>query len=220
MPNCDQIAQELEHLKRTVKQVQASLAGAVGSAKYALVNCIRALNQQIAQQQHALNVCQGTREPLYTQFTGTATITTSYGSAPGPYKKDIVLGIRFDASRTGLEITVFPAITVGPFSTPIGSNTTTITMYSGGRGSFNTDTGAIGLSLALFFNHSADFPLYEEDSKLPLLVGTGSNGRLTGAPFNPATLAVTLVGSGTFREGIMDGNNADVTISGSFADRP
>lgn len=223
MPHCNPIRQELADLQAEKRALQADLAQASGNMKWGILRQIAGLATLILTKQQELNACLREHngcQPLSTIFNCTATLTTTHPSAPGPYMNTLALGVWFDCARTQLLITSFPPITVGPFPTPIGSNTTVITMNGGGVGSFDVHTGAIAIPLSLFFDQTIDLPLLIEDSTLPIMLGTGNAGSLTGSPFNPATRAATLVGTGVFNDGILGGFRADLVVAGSFVDQP
>lgn len=132
----------------------------------------------------------------------------------------MALGTMFNAARTIVQVTSFPPIIVGPFSTVVGPNTTTITHSAGGIGRFTETTGDIAVSIDLFFNHSIDILFYEEDSTLPFMLGTGSSGTLVGAPLNRGTCGLTLVGTGVFSGRFLGSSLATLTIAGALADLP
>ncbi|MBU7581838.1 MAG: hypothetical protein KAF91_02810 [Nostoc sp. TH1S01] len=222
---CIDIKQELEALVAERTDLQDELDTASPNQKPAIISQIKQLNKQISLKRNELDACLGIENvpPLLTTFTGTSKLTTSYPSAPGPFINSITLGLFFSAGKTTLrsvQITSFPNIVTDPFDTPIGKNVTTVKKISGGGGSFSHSNGSMSLGLTLRFDHSIDFPLFEEDSNLDLVLGTGSLGNLKGSPFNPATRELTLVGMGTFQGGILGGSTGTLIISGKLADTP
>jgi hypothetical protein len=146
-------------------------------------------------------------------FTGNATITTTYAQAPGPYVESIEIGLNFNDARTAINITSFPVIKTEPFSTPFGTNVTTITKIGGGSGTYNA--GAISMPLTLRFDHSIDLPLFQEDSTLEVVLSTDPPG----TPVDTAG-AVKLVGAGNFQGGILNGSTGTLIIEGTVAPVP
>src|SRR6266581_7209245 len=88
----------------------------------------------IAAKEHDYDQCRvahGGKLDEAVTFTGNATMTTSNNNAPGPFVQNVTIKVKFlKYDHTKLEITTFPTITVGPFSTPVGQNTTTVTLAS------------------------------------------------------------------------------------------
>jgi hypothetical protein len=77
-------------------------------------------------------------------------------------------------------------------------NTTTVSLQSGGNGPYNA--GSMAISLVLFFDHSIDLPIIEEDSTLPLRLTTDPpGGSVVDAAGN-----VVLAGTGTFQGGFLN----------------
>jgi hypothetical protein len=152
------------------------------------------------------------QQPLEARFTGTATLTTTFGQAPGPFVEDLAFNVVFDSSRTMLSIVSFPLI-VERFETPLGENTTTITRRSGGSGSYSA--GNIVLPLGLRFDHSVDLPFFQEDSDLDIVLTTAPPGSpLTPEPFGNVTLA----GSATFSRGVLGGDTGTLVIAGTISE--
>jgi hypothetical protein len=215
--------EEIAKLEDEKKSLQADLIGEAGPIKWAILRQISILNRQIISKREELNAClqaNGVRQPISTIFNCTATLTTTNPSAPGPFTSTLALGVWFDVARTQLRVISFSPIIIGPFSTPIGNNTTVVSMVGGGVGVFDKNTGAIGIPLTLSFDHSIDLLFYDEDSTLPLMFGTGSAGSLVGSPFNSTTRSATLVGTGVFVGGFLGGSRADLVASGAFVDSP
>ena len=133
------------------------------------------------------------------------------GSAnAAPAEMDMV----FDAPRTSVAVANFVPIVSLPFQTPLGMNTTTVSLQSGGNGPYNA--GSMAISLVLFFDHSIDLPIIEEDSTLPLRLTTDPpGGSVVDAAGN-----VALAGTGTFQGGYLDGSTADVTLTGQLTRHP
>ena len=147
--------------------------------------------------------------PLSATFNGTATMTTTNENARGPFTSDIRLSLSFEDCRATLRITEFPAISV-TFGTPIGDNTTTVTMPSGGNGAFAA--GRIDIPVGLRFGNSIPAG---GTSFADLTLTTASPG---GSPLRDGS--VTLVGSGRFRGGFLNGSTCSLTVSGTIAPAP
>lgn len=146
---------------------------------------------------------------LSTTFTGTATMTTTNDNARGPFTSDLRLSLSFEDCRATLRITDFPSISV-TFPTPIGDNTTTVTMPSGGTGTFAA--GRIDIPVALRF---ANTIAAGGTSFADMTLTTASPG---GSPLRDGS--VTLVGSGRFRGGFLNGSTCSLTVSGTIAPAP
>jgi hypothetical protein len=79
----------------------------------------------------------------------------------------------FRGDRKAGDMGAFPTISVGPISTPLGSNTITVTKKSGGNGGFDLNSGARLVPVTLRFDHSLP-DLFVGDSDLPLVLTTGT----------------------------------------------
>jgi hypothetical protein len=217
-PECKELADMIEALEQERSDLQQELQSAAPGQKAGLVAQIKALNRQIAAAHDQLVDCLGPPPPpppppLLATFTGTATITTTNGSAPGPFTAGVQLGLLFDAARTSVLITSFPLIATQPFSTPFGDNVTTVSKTGGGFGSYAN--GNIVMPLTLHFDQSLDLPVFEEDSDLTLGVSTNPPG----SPVD-ATGGVTLAGSGVFQRGFLGGATGTLSISGTISPVP
>lgn len=226
MPECDPISEEISRLRdqraSLWEDLRADSEGEAGHLKWAVMAEIAATNRAIAEKEQELNAClaeHGIRQALLTTFNCTATLTTTHPFAPGPFETIMALGVWFDPARSQLRIVNFPPVAVGPFPTPAGNNITTISLVSGGVGTFSSATGEISTAITLLFDHSAELPIpfYEEDSTLRLLLGSGSAGTLVGAPYDETTRRATLVGTGVFAGGILGGARGDLVAAGTFA---
>ena len=90
----------------------------------------------------------------------------------------------------------------------------TVTMVSGGSGSYSATNGAITLNLTLSFDVDRDFPFIEEDSLLPLTLATAPR---TGVAANGD---VSLSGTGTFVGGRLGGSSGIVVCTGRISPHP
>jgi hypothetical protein len=142
-------------------------------------------------------------------------MTTSNQNAQGPFTQNVTIRVKFlKYDHTGLEITNFPTITVGPFTTPAGQNTTTVTQASVQSASAVPDTGKISINMTLHFRHSLPGA---GDSDLPIIISTDNPG---GSRVNQGTRHLKLVGTGTFREGFLGNSTCTLVIDGSLAALP
>lgn len=146
---------------------------------------------------------------LSATFTGTATMTTTNDNARGPFTSDLRLSLSFEDCRATLRITEFPPISV-TFPTPIGDNTTTVTMPSGGAGTFAA--GRMDIPVSLRFANT-------------IAAGGTSVADMTLATASPGGTSlrdgsVTLVGSGRFRGGFLNGSTCSLTVTGTIAPAP
>jgi hypothetical protein len=219
-PECQAIQDNIEGLEQERRSEQEELQQAAPGQKPSIIQRIRAINRQIVALEDQLAQCIATTPPpppppppLSATFTGTASITTTFSQAPGPFTQSVQFGLFFDGFRTFISITGFPAITTAPFSTPFGSNTTTVTKIGGGSGSYAS--GNIVMPITLRFDQSLDLPFFEEDSTLGLVLTTNSPGSPVNAGGN-----VSLVGSGTFQDGVLGGSTGNLTIAGTISPVP
>lgn len=153
--------------------------------------------------------------PLETTFNGTAVV-----SIPDQGVKEdraVTLGIRFDVSRRSATLTSFPQIQTESFDTPFGSTRSTVTLVSGGEGSFDPDSGSLEIPVTLQFDQSLDVPLINEDARAAFALST----QPPGASLDREAGTISLAADSTF-EGIgggvnpLDGLGVSVVISGSL----
>jgi hypothetical protein len=155
-------------------------------------------------------------------FTGTVSFSTADTRFPGPFLSPLTLTILFVANGTA-RLGPFPTIVVGPFSTPIGSNTITITKTGGGTGMFNKASGSLSMPITLHFDHSLALA---GDSDVTFGLTTASSTSpsgafaLTGLPLGATTGLIVLVGASRFRGGFLGGTDCSVTLTGTFAPIP
>jgi hypothetical protein len=217
---CQSLADEIQSLMDERRDLQSDLQEAAPGEKPFLIAQIKKLNALIAAKKPALDSCISQfggpppPPPLAVTFTGTATITTGASFAPGPFTAGVTLGLLFDGSRTQVFIASFPPVSTQPFSTPVGSNVTTVTKTAGGIGSYSG--GSIVMPLTLHFDESIDIPFFVEDSDLPIMLSTAPP---SGSAVTPAG-AVTLAGTGNFVGGVLGGFSCTVIISGTITPVP
>jgi hypothetical protein len=145
--------------------------------------------------------------PLSATFTGTATMTTTNDNARGPFNSDLRLSLSFEDCRATLRITDFPPISV-TFGTPVGDNTTTVTMPSGGTGAYAA--GRIDIPVSLRFENTI---AAAGTSFVDMTLSTAG-----GSPLRDGS--VTLVGSGRFRGGFLNGSTCTLTVTGTTSPAP
>jgi hypothetical protein len=153
--------------------------------------------------------------PLETTFKGTAVV--SIPEQDVNEDRAVTLGIRFDVSRREVTITSFPAIETESFDTPFGSTRSTVTLASGGAGTFDPDSGSLEIPVTLQFDQSLDVPLINEDVRATFALST----QQPGAALDRETGTVSLAAESTF-QGIgggvnpLDGLDVTVVISGAL----
>jgi hypothetical protein len=217
-PECQAIADDIAAMEGEKRGLQQELQTAAPGEKPAIVGQIKSLIKRISAASIRLTDCINSHAgpppapPLDTVLNGTATMTTTYGAAPGPFTAPVSIQVTFNGARTFVAMTSFPPITA-TFSTPLGKNTCTITRSSGGTGSYAA--GTLVVPITLHFDQSIDLPFYDEDSDLPLILTTSSPG----APVDGAG-HVVLAGTGTFTGGVLGGSMGSITLDGTFATHP
>jgi hypothetical protein len=160
--------------------------------------------------------------PIESRFTGTASFSTADTRFTGPFLNEINLTIFFVADGTA-RVGPFPRIVVGPFGTPLGSNTITITMTGGGKGTFNKASGSLSMPITLHFDHSLAFA---GDSDVTFGLTTASSTSpsgafaMTGIPLNAASGVIALVGASRFRGGFLNGTDCSVMLTGTLVPIP
>lgn len=140
-------------------------------------------------------------------FDGNATMTTSHPNARGPFNQSLSLGINLTNCRGMISIAQFPPISV-TFPTPLGDNTTTLSMLSGGSGTFNAATGRIEIPVRLGLTNTIGLAGM---SVIELTLSTENPGAS-----RHSMGRATLTGSGTFRGGFLDGQTGSFVVAGSF----
>ena len=161
--------------------------------------------------------------PLPAAFVGAATFTIDDSRFPGPFTAPLALTPTFSADRSTVELGPFPSITVGPFATPIGMNTITVTQTRGGSGTFDKSAGTLTMPITLNFDHSL---AVVGDSTVAFNLTTGSSAspsgvfRPTGVPLNRTTGVIVLVAGSRFRGGFLNGTDCSVTITGTLSPLP
>jgi len=102
---------------------------------------------------------------------------------PGPFVEHVELGVGYQSWRHDqLAVASFPALRVGPFSTPAGKQYDDGTLLGAYCGTINAKTGKLEISVVLKLEHSH---MLAGDSTLPLTLSTETAG---GSPLNKAGL--------------------------------
>ena len=220
---CENLQTELNELLGERNDFQEELKTSAPGGKAGLVFQIKALNRQIALKKHDLDVCiaqnpSPTSTPLNTTFSGTFTLSISHPSVSTPLTGAVSASAFFNAPRTTVMLTSLSPLSA-TFATPLGMNTTVVSLIGSGNGIFDKPTGQMSLLLPLFFDHSIDLPFYDEDSRLDIPLGTGTAGSLVGSPLD-VTSSIALVGSAVLSGGFLGGSRADLAIMGSFSTLP
>ena len=157
---------------------------------------------------------------LNAKVVATLTLTTDRKDFEGPYQRALTFDLNFDAARTAVSVANLSNIVVGPFPTPVGPDTITVSKSSGGDGTFDPTTGALKTEITFLFHHSIAFA---GDSTLPLKLTTGKVlGKFgqTGKAVDKVTGAVRLVASSAFVDGYLGDVEAGIDIVGTIAPVP
>jgi hypothetical protein len=153
--------------------------------------------------------------PLELTFNGTATV--SLPAINVVQKQVLQIGVRFSPDLRRVTVIDFPKFTTKAFSTPFGRNQTTVSLASGGTGTFDPSTGRVQLHVTLHLDQSLDVPLIQEDTDVTLTLSTdGAKPLAQGQYFAETELA----GGGPLvvRQGIspLAGMACNVSVTGYF----
>jgi hypothetical protein len=214
---CVSIQNEINNLKAERTGLQNELKSAAPGEKPNLAGQILQLNKQITPKEKQLDACaktNGGMPDVNASFKGNATMTTNNSNLPGPFVQGVSISAYYPHwLHDRLDITSFPKITVGPFSTPVGSNTTTVTQISNGGGPLVKSTGEVQITVTLHFDHSL---IVAGDSDMTITLSTENPGGSRLA----ANGAVTLVGTSKFDGGYLGGNTCKLIIKGTLTPNP
>ena len=153
----------------------ARVAAGAGPALFALGERVSELEPG-AQRWRALDE----KLPLELTFYGIATLQIP--SVDVVQQRALQIGVRFSRDHKRVRVVSFPAFTTAGFDTPFGRSTTTVSLTTGGTGSFDPDTGRMALQVTLHFDQSLDVPLLEEDADVTLQLSTDGVRPLTQGP--------------------------------------
>lgn len=214
---CQGIQTELNSLISERNDLQSQLKMAAPGEKSGLAGQVKALIPKITAKQKELDNCAKTNGGLpdaNTNFKGNATMTTNNSNLTGPF----VQGVNISAFyphwlHDQIRITNFPAVKVGPFSTPAGNNTTTVTLIDNGNGPVVKATGEMEITVKLHFHHSLAI-VADSDLLITVSTETAGGSRLK------ANGSATLVGTSTFQGGYLNGNTCKLVITGTFSQLP
>lgn len=177
-----------------------------------------------------------TAAPVTSTLSGNAVVRIDdpqHQGFAGPYYQSVKLSAVTDGSRTLIELTSFPPLTVGPVSTQAGNDTITITAVNvfGAFGPYGptstlTQGNIQGLPLTLRFHNSIGLA---GNCTAPFTFTTGTSVspdghfRATGTPVDTSG-NVVLVGTSKFSCRALynptDGKDVQMTISGAFSPSP
>jgi hypothetical protein len=142
---------------------------------------------------------------LQATFSGKATMYTSDSDAPGPYTMADTIGLLFSEwNHANVTITSFPPLSA-TFDTPLGANTTTVTLIAG-SGTYNPD-GYLTMTLDLHFHHTL-----VSDSRLHITLKNVE-------PMDSAG-KVAVMGSAPFQDGYLDGDECTLQVKGAVMPHP
>lgn len=216
-PACQGIQDEIDGLEAERAQLQEELTGAGPAEKMALLRQIVAINRQLAPLRKQLDECIRSHPepppvpPIVAIFVGTTTLTTTDPNAPGPFYNDVTLQLQI-VEQT-ITITAFPPLSTDPFSTPLGSDTVTVTRSAGGSGRYDVGgiRGHIFMPITLQFRHSLPGVV---DSELSLDLSTDPPG----SPLVPEPFGyVKLEGSGRFVGGYFNDKTGTLIADGRIS---
>lgn len=214
---CQKIADLIAGLEEQRNGLQELLQEAATGQKPYIVKQIKALSRRIDAEQGKLADCIAKPPPsgppppppLEAVLSAIVSLTTSHPFASDTYTSREDFGFIFSGDRTFLALKSFPDIAY-TYSTDIGENTTTVTWKSGGQGGYTT--GSIVMDITLHFANTI-FLFGESDLRLTMTT------RPPGSPVDSGG-SVTLVGTGTFAGGALNGYTGTVNIRGRFSPVP
>jgi hypothetical protein len=154
--------------------------------------------------------------PLEATFIGAATMEIP--SLDVTQTKALRIGVRFSADRKRVQVMSFPSFTTNAFDTPFGQSRTTVSLKSGGSGSFDPTTGRLSLPVTLHLDQSLDVPFVQEDADVVLTLTTDGTRGLPVAYGHDAVQLGLAADSRFSADGLspLDHKPCKVTISGIF----
>jgi PASTA domain len=217
MAECETIQDEVDGLERQLEAAEDELNEVPPVERGPFLQRIGSINRRLSAARNRLAGCLAAANPppgppIEARFVGTATLTTTFDQASGPYVENVAFNVVLDGARTMITLVSFPIITETFEIDGLGENTTTITRRGGGTGSYNA--GSIVLPLALRFDHSIDIPFFQEDSDFNVVLTTAPPGSpLTPEPYGNVTLA----GSAVFSGGVLAGDTGTLVVTGTIS---
>ncbi|HTU58583.1 MAG TPA: hypothetical protein VMF89_09115 [Polyangiales bacterium] len=153
--------------------------------------------------------------PLELTFYGTATVSLPALSVV--QKQALQIGVRFSPDHRHVTVIDFPKFTTKSFTTPFGTNQTTVSLASARAGSFDPKTGRVELQVTLHLDQSLDVPFIEEDSDVTLTLTTDGARPLAQGQYFAET---EMLGAGPLkvRDGVspLAGMLCKVSVAGHF----
>ena len=218
---CTNIYNQLAALKAERAGFQNDLQSAAPGEKSFLTNQIRKLNAKIALKASEYKNCEqthGGKPDLNAIFRGKAIMTTSNSNARGPFTAKLLndkalKGVFPHWCHNSFGITKFLPIVVGPYSTPAGDNTTTVTLVNESSSTVDPSTGKVEMTLKLLFHHSL---AVAGDSDLEITVSTEAAGGLR----RRSNGSIALTGKATFQGGYLGGDSCHLFIGGTLKPAP
>jgi hypothetical protein len=210
-------------IQKALAPLQKQLQTAAPGEKAAIIHEIQAtrhdlmtkspLAKEIAAAQKAYDTCltsHGGKLAMDAKFKGHATMWTDNSHAPGPFKQNVTIGLRFgDWDHSAIEVTEFPVISVTyDTHSPVGTVTTTVELVYG-SGTYNPQSHYINVTLDLSFHHSTSLA---GPSRLHVTLGSE-------APLSSSG-AIDLTGGAPFKGGYLDGNECSLEVKGTIAPQP
>ena len=195
---CQRILHQITTIEHEVKQALQKLEAANPGETINLLQQYRAVTKKLHAHQDSLADCVADSYQLKVSLRGTITIR-----GEGQDSSDILYLFLLNKARTVITLASFP-----PISLTISGLNYTITETSGGSGTYAN--GKIVLPLGLHL--SSNFQLNDADLSLTLTTDP------PGSPVNPTTFGpVTLVGSGIFHGGMLNGKTGVLTVAGTMS---
>jgi hypothetical protein len=197
-----------------VVQRKAGPAGSKGPPKNA-----RARGTTTADGQQGRAGARGEAGPLTADFAGACSLEIHDSPSPPPGGEyPLRCRVEFSADRETLTLSDFEPIRTAGYAAKVGpltvTNSTAVHLKSSSRGTLTRD-GHVAIDVVLHFDHSFDAPFVEEDSDLPVTLATRDGGTPLDAKGD-----VTLVGTGRFVGGALDGCRCRLTYRGRVKPMP
>ncbi|MDQ6946570.1 MAG: hypothetical protein M3256_09915 [Actinomycetota bacterium] len=170
---------------------------------------------------------------LTSQFTGTASLTTTNRRAPGPFIQAVTLTAVLDAEQgTVTDVALAPIQTPAfPVKHPLLGQmaiVTTVSLRRAGLGRYVPMAGRITVDLDLHVAHrkagTDKFVLGAGPSETTVALSTDAGVRsqpqgllsADGSALDRPTGRATLVGGGLFRGGFLNGSELMIVVAGTF----